>query len=278
MESMKVHFEFSTADLAEVASRTVNRSPLVHRWRLRNSVAVGAVAGLLTFAVVTGDVTIRILAGCVALIVPFIFTYLLPRPRRNTRTEAFYRERLGGDGPFTCEVEQTSDGIVSRQLGHEVRHPWSQVASMSEVQEGIEFIYRPFGSLLVRNRAFPDPQVRADFLSFARSFIPASAPPGGAVKLVQEERPRSSPTEREYFIAWLLFFVCMSVTGSLVSAAIAAGAAAILSTPSVVPRYSVSVFAGIAFIATACLSYVFFRFFAKRLVSLVQSRPNLDAA
>ena len=126
---MKVQFEFSTADLAEVASRIVNRSPLLHRWHLRNTAASAALAGLLAFAIASGDMTIRIAAGLFIALSLFVVTmYLLPRPSGNTRIQALYRERLGGDGPFTCEVELTTAGVVARQLGQELHHPWSSVS------------------------------------------------------------------------------------------------------------------------------------------------------
>ena len=276
---MKIKFEFSTADLAEVASRTVNRSPLVHRWRLRNAAAVGVLAGLLTFALVPADMAIRIGAGLViALGVFAVARYLVSRPRANTRTEAFFRERLGGGGPFTCEVELTPSGIVSRQLGQELYHPWSHVASVSEAPGGIEFAYTPIGSLLVRERAFPDPQVRADFVSLARQHVPESAQSKDAIKGMPERRFITGPTEGEYFVSWLLFFVCVSITGSLASSAIGSGAAAILRTPGAAPAYTVYIFAALSFIATGCLSYVFFRLFTKRLVSRVRARLAVDAA
>ena len=276
---MKVQFEFSTADLAEVASRTVNRSPLVHRWRLRNTAASALLAGLLAFAIVPGDMAIRIAAGLIIALGIFAVTmYLVSRPGGNMRTQAFYRERLGGDGPFRCEVELTSAGVVSRQLGQELHHPWSQVASVAEVPGGIEFVYAPIGSLLVRDRAFPDPRVRADFVSLARSHIPEIAQSKAALERTPEAPLATGLTEGDYLIAWLLFFVCVSITGSLVSTAIGWGAAAILRMPGTAPAYSVYIFAGLSFIATGCLSYVFFRLFAKRLVSRAQARLAVDAA
>jgi hypothetical protein len=48
--------------------------------------------------------------------------------------------------------------------------------------------------------------------------------------------------------------------------------------PGAAPAYGVYVFAGLSFIATGCLSYVFFRLFAKRLVSRVHARLDADAA
>ena len=292
---MKVQFEFSAAELAEAASRTVNRSPLVHRWRLTNSAASGILFGLLAFAFAPGDMTIRITVGLgIALALFVALMYLRPRSSGNPRTVALYRERLGGDGPFICEVELTLAGVVSRQLGQEMHHPWPHVASVSEAPGGIEFVYTPIGSLLVRERAFPDPQIRADFVSLAQSHIPESAQPEAASNSIAQQSivaggmesvvtgPTESvvtgPTEREYFVAWLLFFVCLSLTGNLASMAIGSGAATILRMPGAAPTYSVYVFAGLSLAATACLSYVFFRLFVKRLVSRAQSRPIVDAA
>ena len=73
---MKIKFEFSTADLAEVARRTVNRSPLVHRWRLRNTAASAVLAGLIAFAIVPGDLAIRIGAGFVIALGIFCCCYV----------------------------------------------------------------------------------------------------------------------------------------------------------------------------------------------------------
>jgi hypothetical protein len=84
----------------------------------------------------------------------------------------YYREQLGGDGPFICEVELSSVGLIIRQLGSETTHPWPNVASATEVSGGIEFIYRPMGALLVRDRAFQTPESRQQFLTLALQLIP----------------------------------------------------------------------------------------------------------
>src|ERR1700758_2790037 len=156
---MKVQFEFTPADLADVARRAVNRSPLVHRWRLMNSIAAAVLLGLPVFVLTPWEMTVRSAVAAVVAVVVFAVIFLLGRRRGGSaRLQEFYRERLGGDGPFTCEVEMTSAGGVSRQIGQETLHPWPQVASVADAPGGVEFIYRPIGSLLVRDRAFPDPQ------------------------------------------------------------------------------------------------------------------------
>jgi len=281
---MKVQFDFTPADLAEVARRTVNRSPLVHRWRLMNSIAGAALIGLVVLVATPWEMTVRSIAGAVLAVLVFALIFYLGRRRAgSTRLQEFYRERLGGDGPFTCEVELTPSGVVSRQLGQESLHPWTQVASVAEVPGGVELIYRPIGSLLVRDRAFSDPRVRADFLSLARRHIPAepqTATQAEPKVIPQEpvvESVAAAPTESDYFVAWLLFFVCASVAGTLVSAVIGAGTAAILRLPGLTPVPGVYVIAGISFVLSAGLSYVFFRLFTKRLVMRVQARRAVSA-
>jgi hypothetical protein len=278
---MKVQFEFTPADLADVARRAVNRSPLIHRWRLRNAIVGAILVALLVLAATPWEMTERgIVAAIVAVAVFALIFYLARRRGGSARLREFYRERLGGDGPFTCEVELTPAGVVSRQLGQESLHPWSQVASVAEVPGGIELVYRPIGSLLVRDRAFADPKVRAEFLSMARNRIPAGPLPVAPTepKLVPEEPLPAGPTESDYFVAWLLFFVCASATGSLASAAIGAGAAALLRAPGLAPAPGVYVIAGISFLLSAGLSYLFFRLFTKRLVSRVQVQRTVEAS
>lgn len=276
---MKVQFEFTPADLAEVGRRAVNRSPLVHRWRLMNSLSVAVLVGLLVLVATPWELAIRSIVGAAVAVVLFVVVFYLSRRHgASARLRQFYRERLGGDGPFTCEVELTSAGVVSRQLGQESLHPWPQVASVAEVPGGIEFVYRPIGSLLVRDRAFRDSQMRADFLAMARGFVPAGAEPAPAAKsVIPEETFAAGPTEGDYFVAWLLFFLCVSISTSLASSAIGFGSAAIFGTSGSPPLPAVYVIAGISFLLSACLSYVFFRLFTKRLVSRLQARRTLVA-
>ncbi|HTS20362.1 MAG TPA: hypothetical protein VMN79_01015 [Casimicrobiaceae bacterium] len=290
---MKVGFDFTPADMAEVSRRAVSRSPLVQRWRLTNSIVAAVLVGLLVFLATPWETEDRSVAGAVVAAIVFAAVFFLARRRGGSaRLQAFYRERLGGDGPFTCEVELTSAGVVSRQLGQESLHAWPQVASVDDVPGGVEFVYRPIGSLLVRDRAFPDPGVRAEFLSLARSRISADAqsvaaaqgvgegvtapPTGRDAGSVAEQAFATGPTERDYFVAWLLFFVCASVTGSVASSLIGAGAVAFFRQPGSSPLPGVYVLAGISFLLSACLSYVFFRLFARRLVTRVLRTRGVD--
>jgi hypothetical protein len=171
---VKVQFEFSAADLADVGHRAMDRSPLVRKWRLQARSLWALLGGGITFALVPGETDVRVVAALVVtLALYFAASQQRQRGKPSPRLREFYRERLGGDGPFLCEVEISEGGVFGRQLGTESRRPWSQVVSVSEVEGGIEFVFRPMGSLLVRERAFADARTRAEFLALARRFLQA---------------------------------------------------------------------------------------------------------
>lgn len=176
---MKVQFQFTAADMAELASRTADRSPVVKKWRIRVRAVSAIFAGIIVFVLVPGENEIR---GVVAVLTALAVFAASTRRRSGGRPRLleYFRERLGGDGPFLCEVELTDAGIVGRQLGAESRRAWAQVASVAEVQGGVEFVFRPLGSLLVRDRAFPDARTRAEFLALARAHVPKAGAQGGA--------------------------------------------------------------------------------------------------
>lgn len=276
---MKVQFEFTAVELAEVTSRQQSRYRIVHRWQHRSAIAAGILLGALAFAMMPSDRPTRIVIAAVMALAVWASVFLLSGQQRRRAILNLYRERLGGEGPFPCEVELTSVGVVSRQLGQETLHPWSQVVSISELAWGIEFAFKPMGSLLVRDRAFADAEAKAEFLSLARSSIGAQAQPRDPAgpPPVEPSRPgigagahepdATGLPERDFFVAWLLFFACASVSNSLVGALIGAATSSLFRRSLLPASHAVAVIGGISFALTAALSYAFFRVFAKRLLS-----------
>jgi hypothetical protein len=170
---LKVQFQFSAGDLAEVANRASDRSRVVQGWRSQGQMTWAVLVSFLVYAVTPGQPTGRaVFAALICLLLVVVIPRLNRTSSRNGRMLRYYREQLGGDGPFVCEVELSPAGLITRQLGAETTHPWSHVASATEVSGGIEFIYRPTGALLVRDRAFPTPEGREQFLALARRLIP----------------------------------------------------------------------------------------------------------
>jgi hypothetical protein len=170
---LKVQFEFSAGDLAEVANRASDRSRVMQGWRWQGRMTWSVLVSLLVYFVTPGPPTGRVVfAALVCLLLVVVIPRLSRASNRNSQMLKYYREQLGGDGPFVCEVELSPAGLITRQLGAETTHPWSNVASATEVSGGIEFICRPMGALLVRDRAFQTPEGREQFLALALRLIP----------------------------------------------------------------------------------------------------------
>ena len=169
---MKVQFEFSASDLAEVASRASDRSRVVQGWRWQGRMTWAVLVSLLVYLLAPGQPTSRaVFAMLVCLLLVVVIHRLSRTPGGHSQMLKYYREQLGGDGPFVCEVELSPAALVTRQLGAEITHPWSQVVSAAAVSGGIEFIYRPIGVLLVRDRAFKTLESREEFLALAHRLI-----------------------------------------------------------------------------------------------------------
>ena len=163
-----VKFQFSASDLADVALRTVDDSSVVSKWRIQAKLVGVVIFGLIFYGYVPGTPGKRILYAIVACSVTLILLHVLPEgSSRKDRLLQYYREKLGGDGPYECEVELTAESLITRQFGVEGKHAWSHVLSAIEVQDGIEFKYKPVGALLVRNRAFGTLEARRTFFQFA---------------------------------------------------------------------------------------------------------------
>jgi hypothetical protein len=90
----------------------------------------------------------------------------------------YVREQLGGDGPFRCEVDVSADGITVKQGDVESRRPWTGVRDAVEVAGGIEITFSHGTLLLVRDRAFPSAEVRAEFFQTVRRYISGGAASG----------------------------------------------------------------------------------------------------
>ena len=175
---MKVSYEFSVADLTEVGERLLSdpdRQAVVtyaRSRRLVTNVSTAGLLGLLGFVLSCAEPSVRVI---VSLLLAATVFYLMQRNARPAMTAqklvmAAYAKKLGGGGPFTCEVELLPDYLVIRQFGQEKNRVWPVVTAIEEVGGDIEFVFGFAGRLLVRQRAFPSPQARQEFLSLARGY------------------------------------------------------------------------------------------------------------
>jgi hypothetical protein len=168
---LKVQFEFSIADLADVARRAGDRSQVIRDWRWQARATWAGLLCLALFFALDGGLLVRAIYSILIGIVLLAIYQRLWGSSPDGRLLRYYREQMGGDGPFICEVELSPQSVTTRQCGTETTRPWSSVADIVDTPDALEFAWRGGGLLVVRDRAFQSPQQRSEFLSAARGFL-----------------------------------------------------------------------------------------------------------
>jgi hypothetical protein len=164
-------FEFTIDDLVDVGERTLSRSRVVGDLRRNATVGAAVIVAALVFLAVPGTLVLRL---GVAVLFGFLAGVGHGPLRRHlvaTRLRAYWRERLQGEGPFTCEVELTPQGVTVRQFSIVASTPWEQIAAISESEVGVEISGSRRGLVVVRARAFATPDERQRFVAYARSSL-----------------------------------------------------------------------------------------------------------
>ena len=140
---------------------------------LRRNATVGAafLAAVLVFLAAPGPLVVRLGAAALVAVLAGVGYGPLRRRLVAMRLREYWRERLEGDGPFTCEVELTPQGVIVRQFSIVASTPWDQIAAVDESELGVEISSRRRGLIVVRERAFATPDVRRRFVEYARASL-----------------------------------------------------------------------------------------------------------
>jgi hypothetical protein len=171
---MKVQFQFTAADLADVAERSAARLRTVRGARWRGTATFTALLALALFFLLDGGAVTRAIFSLLFCIAATGVWWALTRKSRNS-TYLKYYESMGGDGPFLCEVELQASGVTTRQSGVETKRSWSSLENVVETEGDLEFVFRPSATLVVRSRAFATMTERAEFLRTAQAYMGWSA-------------------------------------------------------------------------------------------------------
>ena len=167
---MKVRFEFTLDDLVDASERTVIRSRAVRGWRWQDMAGSALLAGVLAYVIRPESGAARLGWALVAAVIAGTLYPLVAARSRKARLLKYFRERFGGDGPYTCEVELTPAGVVTVQSGVRTVREWSNIERVEDTQDAIEFVTRGSGTVVVRNRAFSSKDEWRQFLEMARKY------------------------------------------------------------------------------------------------------------
>ena len=178
---LRVSFEFTPEDLADVTVRHGGGKPWLRSMRRQSvlGVGVGAWAGaMLALVIVTGLRDRDSLAGLAVaamLIGAFAAWY------EARRFEAKFRRRMldvvnaepSTSRVMRCDVELCRGGVRLEQQNFEMFYRWTDLVTIEDLDAGVELRFLA-GYVMVRARAFATPDERANFLSLARAQAAAS--------------------------------------------------------------------------------------------------------
>ncbi|MBX7258868.1 MAG: hypothetical protein K1Y02_21070 [Candidatus Hydrogenedentes bacterium] len=167
---MVARFEFTIDDLVDTQLRLFNRSRHYYFAAWQGAGLLGALAGIAIYVFGEGELWARV--GMAIFVFVLVAGYCVRESSRGRRIRAVkcYRELLGTDGPFICEVEIRPDCLITRQLECEMKHSWTAVKEIKDSEDCIEFLIHAGWHTVVRNRAFATEEMRRAYLQMAREF------------------------------------------------------------------------------------------------------------
>jgi hypothetical protein len=157
--------------MADVMRRAARRREPRLGWRWKQSLLLSALLTAFFASVIEGPKPVRVIGSAAFFVVAFLALTYLQKLSVSNALDRYVAERYGPSVPFTFEIEITSDGMITKQLGEEIRREWKNVEKITEATGGIEFDIRLGGIVFVRDTGFKSPDERAEFLNLARQCI-----------------------------------------------------------------------------------------------------------
>ena len=167
---VKVQYEFTIDDMADVMRRAVKRKRLWLTWRWRRRAVESILLGSVLYFIIGGSATNRMAGAALFAVLSYFATWFVRSQSLGAGYSRWFREHAGGDGPFVFELEITSEALIATQLGETHRREWPSVTKITETKGGIEFDTRS-GLVFARDSGFKSSAERSEFLNLARRFF-----------------------------------------------------------------------------------------------------------
>jgi hypothetical protein len=167
---VKIQYESTLDDMADVMRRAVKRKRLWLTWRWRRRTIESILLGAVLYLIIEGSATNRLAGAALFAVISYFATWFIRSQSLGASYQRFFREHAGGDGPFVFELEITSEALIATQLGETHRRNWTAVTKITEAKGGIEFDTRS-GLVFARDSGFNSSAERSEFLNLARRFL-----------------------------------------------------------------------------------------------------------
>jgi len=167
---MRVTFKYSQEDLVDATVRFAARSETLRRARRRNLFWNAAALISVTLLILKVSFIATLFYAVVALVVIIINPYLYDRRYRKTLTN-IYKEKLGDQNEFTCEVELLPDGMKTSGEDCWSTTEWNKIEAIVPTGDSVDIFGTNGGGCIVRDRAFNSAEERQRFIDLAREYV-----------------------------------------------------------------------------------------------------------
>ncbi|HJZ80019.1 MAG TPA: YcxB family protein, partial [Pyrinomonadaceae bacterium] len=131
-----------------------------------SAILVVAVALLVLKFSMLGLMVAAVAVVIVIAIDPYLFDY---QYRRNLRN--LYKEKLGVENEFSCDVELLPEGLKTTSLDCSSNTQWSMIEDIVTTGDSVDIFGRKGGGCIVRDRAFGSAEQKQQFVELARDYV-----------------------------------------------------------------------------------------------------------
>ena len=169
---MKVQFNYTLEDLVDSTRRFTERSKVARSWYWQNLIGAAIFSGVVVFAVCYRMPLVGLVMGTVTAVFGALYYAGTYQGRFEARMRRFFREKLGDENDFACEVELLPAALMVRDKTTQTTYEWKKVREILVNDESVDIFTRS-GGVIVRNRAFKSPDEKKQFVALAQSYVAA---------------------------------------------------------------------------------------------------------
>jgi hypothetical protein len=168
---MRVQFEYTSDDLVDVQLRALRNSAAARAWRWHDLAFTSLLSGVLLFAIIPGEITVRLSVGVIGLILAGLLYPKVNESIVKRRLRKLFQENVGSDKVLICEVELSESGVHTKQNGMEIIYTWENVEEVRETEDSVDIRAEKGGLVVVRKRAFSGSAEQQQFIALATKYL-----------------------------------------------------------------------------------------------------------
>jgi len=173
---MRAQFNHDQEDIVDASKRFLAHSKAARTLRRQDRIWFAIIVGAAVFAFFLRSPWAGLFIALVVAIFFVVLAGIFYESSLKNRLRKIVRESHGDKNAFVCEVELTSESLVTRGDNTRTVTEWKDVEEIVVTNDTIDIFAKHHGGVIVRNRAFKSESERQQFIDLARSYFEASRP------------------------------------------------------------------------------------------------------